>query len=546
MKMFILLVALAAVASAQTFGCADIGNGPCFVQVTADLTGFGPDLSVAITAPSPSIGGSATSYNRQGGQERTYRFQVPPGPQVVTIELSEGQTRWSTNLNINPNDQSTYQRTLTGHRATLSVNLQNYNPANNNPTPGVFNPNVLPSFEGNLWGVKLFTFRNGQRNVFREYRPSSLVDQCSFTNVIPLSEFGNLAAMPWSAATQVVVLPDTDINVRIIENFSDVCQTLPAVYVDCHLVNSNIDNRCNWNAIPSNPPVVRRGIQDNVLMNVSIHVGPSENVIFERMARYRDIPRLPFGFRYDPYILATGFYQAEVSYTSDDPTPARVRTLATSCTDATSCDFKPITSIARLDIGQNTAAVTLRQDNQVIGQASEAISGVGYFCVLNLELNANVVYDGSATISRTDPDCADADQYCDLGPFYVWVEPSWDCWADSEGLDTPDSYPSAGLQFFVYRGGSTSNRVWPPANVNPLPFITVPLASQYLAFQVPDVADTLTLRVQEGACGTGQGANLAGCPFVDFNLQSTGQGQNRTTDEIGRILSAFELFYLPV
>jgi hypothetical protein len=116
------------------------------------------------------------------------------------------------------------------------------------------------------------------------------------------------------------------------------------------------------------------------------------------------------------------------------------------------------------------------------------------------------------------------------------VTPNWDCWVNSNMLDA-NAYPTNGIQYFVYANGNPSTVVFPTSL--PLPFYQVPLPVSAQSFQVPASSGTYTLRIQEGTCPG------PACAFADFPLNANGPSAYNTS-ATGRILTAFDLFYLPL
>jgi hypothetical protein len=264
---------------------------------------------------------------------------------------------------------------------------------------------------------------------------------------------------------------------------------------------------------------------------------------------YRAAPRLVWGQYYRTYVLAINNYNYRSLYPSDATAPVALPTGATNCYSGLQCEALAISSILRANFGVNTASVSVVQGGQTIG-ATSSVNGEQYFCVLNYPVTVSATYPGPVTVSRTNPNpgagaCRGVNQYCDLGNFFRTVTPLWDCWADTMmGKLENSSYPSNGLQWFVYYQGQSNQVVYPSGSLS---YIT-PLPLSVSSFQIPAVSSSLfTLRIQEGNCGGTVPPQLTTCVFQDFNLTGGTSDLNSalTTPVLGRVLTAFDLFYLP-
>ena len=527
-----------------------------------DLSGFSSALTVSFTGAN---NGQLSTISTTQAVNTTYKFDVTYNQQPIIINFIEGATSYRTSIFFDPVTPSSYAQIVTSHRATLTIDLVGYNPSNTG--------DQLPSMVPNSWAVKLTTGNGANFSVFREYYTGSgSFANCTSSGILPLSSLTGNAVQPFAKTFNVTVLPWFDIKVRVLEKLNPTCPSTAGPFVDCHYTASDlvgqryrnnctsgschsglcvtqlqIPSLCDWDATVNLYNGPRYGIQNGTRLNLTMSYNPTPANL-QIAESYRFVPSLPWGRKWTTWVLAVNNIVGDARFPSGASAPTRVAPRVAGCADGQSCEFLALGSLARIDVGNNSASVVLTQGGVTIGN-TVTVTGVNYFCVLNEELNATATYDGGVQVTRTGA-CATVNQFCNLPAFYVWVTPNWDCWANPGSLDVNNSYPTNGLSFFVYY--NTLDRItFPGANANPLGFRPVPLSSGQLTFQVPDVSDgQLWLRLQEGDCN-GPNLPLTGCqPYDSLLVRTTGataqQSNNfTTTDTLGRILTIFDLFYLP-
>jgi hypothetical protein len=135
---------------------------------------------------------------------------------------------------------------------------------------------------------------------------------------------------------------------------------------------------------------------------------------------YRTAPRLPWGVYYVSWVLAINNYNSYATAPSGSATPVTLSVLGTNCYSGQQCELLPLSSIARVDVGNNSASVVVVQGSQQIA-GPQTVSGVNYYCVFNLPVSVTATYPGPVSITIANPlgsFCNGVNQYCDVGPFY--------------------------------------------------------------------------------------------------------------------------------
>lgn len=479
--------------------------GSATVQI--DLTGFSPDVSVSFSTDSANV------YRSQGGALRTYTVPTVNSPRTVQVVITEGAAAsFSTSQPL----QNGQTWVVTSHRATLRIHLENYG-------------GQLPP--GNTFNVKLRVTQQGQDQVFREYND---VPNPLSSSTVPLSALGPI---PTTTFYSVVVLAVSQpVTVWAAEWYNGV----QAVWVTGHNGNGlTVDSNCADFACTSGRLVARATYQmacnapfDYQLPTVSqitLFSNPSPTVSPVQIVR-RSTSVAPSTFV--RYVLAVDNYQFEVVI-------GNVKRVAALNCAIGECEAAPLASVLSVYSSTLRGSLSVSVDNVPFNVPYAITGDVTRICVLNLPLTSvTATFNSGGVVTQRGIDCGDVNQLCSTY-VYANLSPNYSCLIASGVAVAVTVETSAGINVYQ-RWGVPEATLVVPALPNLRLRIYDGLSQWTPAGFFPAVVNSNANSVY---------------PVTDCTaFQDTGSihqvgnapGQCGVTDRVDRMLSIFDLAFLPV